>query len=115
MIERGGRRDIFLGTRECQGYVTPCEFLSGDSFYDDYGDIAFGFMFHGVDYPDETRKNELGVRYWNCEMKNGVIRFPVPNDSIIKRRKVRDNVEMKEFDLKDRNILSVTEEEGVEE
>ena len=26
MIERGGRRDIFLGTRECQGYVEPCRF-----------------------------------------------------------------------------------------
>ena len=24
MIEKGGRRDIFLGTRECQGYVEPC-------------------------------------------------------------------------------------------
>lgn len=23
MLERGGRRDIFLGTRECQGYVEP--------------------------------------------------------------------------------------------
>ena len=29
MIERGGRRDIFLGTRECQGYVTPCHFGDG--------------------------------------------------------------------------------------
>ena len=28
MIERGGRRDIFLGTRECQGYVEPCRFVS---------------------------------------------------------------------------------------
>ena len=24
MIEYGGRRDIFLGTRECQAYVVPC-------------------------------------------------------------------------------------------
>ncbi len=23
MVEKGGRRDIFLGTRECQGYVEP--------------------------------------------------------------------------------------------
>ena len=29
MLERGGRRDIFLGTRECQGYIEPCEFGSG--------------------------------------------------------------------------------------
>ena len=34
MIEKGGRRDIFLGTRECQGYVEPCEFGSGTGAYD---------------------------------------------------------------------------------
>lgn len=26
MIEKGGRRDVFLGTRECQAYVEPCDF-----------------------------------------------------------------------------------------
>ena len=26
MVERGGRQDIFLGTRDCQGYVQACEF-----------------------------------------------------------------------------------------
>jgi CRISPR-associated protein Cas5d len=26
MVERGGRQDIFLGTRDCQGYVEPCRF-----------------------------------------------------------------------------------------
>ncbi|MGA2226190.1 MAG: type I-C CRISPR-associated protein Cas5c, partial [Syntrophobacteraceae bacterium] len=26
MIEKGGRQDIFLGARECQGYVEPCGF-----------------------------------------------------------------------------------------
>jgi CRISPR-associated protein Cas5 subtype I-C len=25
MLERGGRQDIFLGTRDCQGYVEPCK------------------------------------------------------------------------------------------
>ena len=28
MLDRGGRQDIFLGTRDCQGYVEPCEFGS---------------------------------------------------------------------------------------
>lgn len=28
MIKCGGRRDVFLGTRECQAYVQPCEFGS---------------------------------------------------------------------------------------
>ena len=29
MVKSGGRRDIFLGTRECQAFVEPCEFGSG--------------------------------------------------------------------------------------
>ena len=31
MVERGGRRDIFLGTRECQAFVEPCVFGEGES------------------------------------------------------------------------------------
>ncbi len=54
MIERGGRRDVFLGTRECQGYVEPCKF-GEKGFYDDYGEMSFGLMFHGFDYPDEGK------------------------------------------------------------
>ena len=37
MLERGGRQDIFLGTRDCQGYVEPCEFGSGVGQYDKSG------------------------------------------------------------------------------
>lgn len=29
MIIKGGRRDIFLGCRECQAYVEPCNFGEG--------------------------------------------------------------------------------------
>ena len=54
-LNAGGRRDIFLGTRECQGYVEPCEFGSGKGFYDDYpGEINLGTMFHSFRYPSET-------------------------------------------------------------
>ena len=35
MIRKGGRRDIFLGSRECQGYVEPCVFEEGTGAYDD--------------------------------------------------------------------------------
>jgi CRISPR-associated protein Cas5d len=89
-IERGGRRDVFLGTRECQAYVEPCEFGSGEGFYDDYGEIDFGVMFHGFDYPDETGKNELWVRLWCQKMHNGVIVFPKPQSGELLRRKVRE-------------------------
>lgn len=34
MVKRGGRRDIFLGTRECQAFEEPCTFGEGESFYD---------------------------------------------------------------------------------
>ncbi|MBS3950752.1 MAG: type I-C CRISPR-associated protein Cas5, partial [Peptococcaceae bacterium] len=81
MIERGGRRDIFLGTRECQGYVEPCVFGEGKGFYDGCGKLNFGVMVHGFDYPDETGKDEMSVRLWkSARLENGYIRFPAPND-----------------------------------
>ena len=54
MLERGGRRDIFLGTRECQGYVAPCTFGEGEGAYDQVPELAFGLMYHGFTYPDEA-------------------------------------------------------------
>ncbi len=79
MIERGGRRDVFLGTRECQGYVDACDFGEGAGFYDNYGEMNFGLMVHGFDYPDETGKDELAVRLWrNPVMKDGRITYPLP-------------------------------------
>lgn len=78
MLERGGRQDIFLGTRDCQGYVEPCEFNSEESHFDGAGELAFGLMFHGFNYPDETGINELHARFWRQTMVNGVIRFDRP-------------------------------------
>jgi len=78
MIERGGRRDIFLGTRECQGYVEPCRFGEGKGLYDDYGELSFGLMFHGFDYPDEYGKSEFHSRFWQAKMIDGVVEFPRP-------------------------------------
>ena len=77
-VIKGGRRDIFLGTRECQGYVEECVFDEGESIYDDYGELHFGVQFHGYDYPDETGKEELVVRLWEARMENGGIEFPKP-------------------------------------
>ena len=67
MIEKGGRRDIFLGARECQGYVEPCRFGEGTSEYDDYGEIAFDLMFHGFDYPDEKEKDKFSCTFLASE------------------------------------------------
>lgn len=80
MLERGGRRDIYLGTRECQAYVEPCVYGEGDGFYDGRGEMDLGVMPHSFAYPDETGKDELGVRLWQAKMVNGEIHFPKPED-----------------------------------
>lgn len=78
MVQRGGRRDIFLGTRECQGYVEPCVFGENPGYYDDMDEIPLGTMVHGIDYPDETTDGSFGVRLWQPVMKKGIITFPRP-------------------------------------
>lgn len=79
-VKRGGRRDIFLGTRECQGYVEECTFGEGTGAYDNYGELNFGPMFHGFTYPDENEAKELQARLWAPTMKNGVIAYARPED-----------------------------------
>ena len=85
MIDKGGRRDIFLGARECQAYVEPCKLGEGKSDYDDYGEIAFDLMFHGFDYPDELGKNELHARFWRPKMVDGKIDFIRPDACTIRK------------------------------
>ncbi|GCB02152.1 CRISPR-associated protein [Sulfuriferula multivorans] len=89
MLERGGRQDIFLGTRDCQGYAEPCEFGSDDGDYDGAGELAYSLMFHGFDYPDETGVKELHARFWRPTMTDGHIRFIRPEDCTI-HKFVRD-------------------------
>lgn len=107
-LEKGGRQDIFLGTRDCQGYVEPCAFGVGESVYDDLDELGFGLMFHGFDYPDETGTQELHSRFWRAEMKNGVITFPRP-EACESRRFVRE-MSIKAFGLGN-NLLDVETEE----
>jgi len=95
MLERGGRRDIFLGTRECQGYAEPCAFMEGQGAYDDLDELSYGPMVHGLTYPDEARKPDehgcLIVRFWQPSMKHGVITFIRPEEC----RMIRKVNEMK--------------------
>jgi CRISPR-associated protein Cas5d len=107
-LEKGGRQDIFLGTRDCQGYVEPCVFGEGIGAYDSVDELGFGLMFHGFDYPDETGKNELQARFWRAEMKKGVIEFPRPD--VCEHRKLVRAMEPKNFQL-DKNLLPVDLEE----
>lgn len=85
MIARGGRRDVFLGTRECQAYVEPCKFGDGTGYYDNYGKLDFDLMFHGFDYPDELGTEEFHSRFWRPTMVDGVIRFIPPEECSIRK------------------------------
>lgn len=105
-LEKGGRRDIFLGTRECQGYVEPCKFGEGEGDYDDYPEFPFGVMFHGFTYPDEAEreeeKNKLTARFWHPLMENGLLVFPRPEECTIRR--ILLDAKPKEFNLEKGNI-----------
>lgn len=89
MIRKGGRRDVFLGTRECQGYVEPCVFGEGDGFYDQIPRLDFGVMYHGITYADEAYSKEteghMTINLWHPVMKHGIIEFPKPRDCKIHR------------------------------
>lgn len=99
MIRKGGRRDIFLGTRECQGYVEPCVFGEGEGAYDDLPELGFGLMYHGLTYADEAydeaTKNKMTANFWYPVMKNGVITFLQPEECPL-HKPLRD-MEMKPF------------------
>lgn len=116
MIERGGRRDIFLGTRECQGYVKPCVFNEGAGFYDskEFSELSFGTMYHGITYPDEAyseeTKGKMTVRLFQATMKQrGIIIFPPPWECI--QRPVRE-MNMKIFGEKENNFSTIAKEGG---
>ncbi len=104
-LKLGGRRDIFLGTRECQGYVEPCEFGEGEGYYDNVDEIYFGTMLHGLNYPDETGEDQLEVRLWNPVMRKGIIKFPRPEDC--QNVRVIKAVSKKHFDKQ--NVESVND------
>lgn len=114
MLERGGRRDIFLGTRECQAFVEPCEFGSGAGYYDDMEkDIDFGFSYHGITYAEEAVLSEdqgkMTVRFWEhpTMTRGGYIVYPRPEECTIKRHirkmqpKIFENIEKEEHEKRE--------------
>lgn len=107
MLDRGGRQDVFLGTRDCQGYVEPCEFGSGVGHYDGAGELAYGLMFHGFDYPDESGENKLEARFWRPTMFDGVIHFVRPEECV--SRKFIREMQPKRFE-RGRNLSGVEAE-----
>lgn len=106
-LELGGRQDIFLGTRDCQGYVEPCVLGSGPGELDGAGVLGFGLTFHGFDYPDETGCAKLHARFWRPTLVDGVIRFARPEDC--RERKGLRTMVVKPFGVA-KNLLPVADE-----
>ena len=111
MIRKGGRRDVFLGTRECQGYVEPCKFGSGKGAYDDLPELGFGLMYHGITYADEAYSEEtrqkMTARFWWPVMKKGIIAFPRPEDC--PGQKALRDMEIKPFGMALENFSGLLE------
>lgn len=98
-LEAGGRRDIFLGARECQGYVESCIWGEGKGYYDETS-ISLGIMYHGINYTGEN--NHMETRLWNAYMDKGVLKFPRPEEcSIIKQGPVLTQKQFALSDIKD--------------
>lgn len=111
MIDKGGRRDIFLGTRECQGYVEPCVFGEEAGAYDGVPEWGMGLMYHGITYPDEAYSEKtagkMTANFWYPVMKRGVITFPRPEDC--PAHKPLREMDMKIFDQKLDNFSGLRE------
>ncbi|MFV0362627.1 MAG: type I-C CRISPR-associated protein Cas5c [Suipraeoptans sp.] len=109
MIKSGGRRDVFLGTRECQAYVEPCVYGEENGYYDEYGEVSYGLTYHGITYADEAindaDKGQMTVRFWKPVMRNGIIEYIRPENCIdIKHIKKMD---IKVFD--ENNFIGLNE------
>lgn len=114
MLERGGRQDIFLGTRDCQGYVEPCGFGEGEGAYDKDKEIGYGLMFHGFDYPDETGGGTLRTRFWYPVLKEGVLAFERPENCRPELCKEVREMQAKEFGFERvKPVTAEAEELGV--
>ncbi len=120
-MQKGGRRDVFLGTRECVGYIERLrekEYENAKSYYEGER-ISLGIMFHSFIYPDEAydenTENVLTANFCPIVMTDGIIQFIEPKDCSIKHN--LGNYSIKKFDknnlISAEELLNIYEEEGV--
>lgn len=111
MIRKGGRRDVFLGARECQGYVEPCVFGEGDSAYDSLPELSFGLMYHGITYADEAysedTQGKMTANFWYPVMRKGVVEFQRPENCPLHKQLGR--MKMKTFGDTEDNFSGLKE------
>lgn len=99
-LEAGGRRDVFLGLRECTAIVEPIDTKFDDlkpqtkfdavvaeqyTAWKETGQIgltmAIGIMFHGWKWAPEKKDGTDIPIYFNAMVNNGVLEYPHPDDS----------------------------------
>lgn len=75
-IRRGGRRDVFLGTRECTAtaeYLTKEEYEAAESKYKDQI-LTMGIMFQEFGYPTDASE-PLKSYFTQTVLKHGVLTY----------------------------------------
>ncbi len=110
-LDKGGRRDIFLGARECLGFIERLsreDYENKEGFYEGEN-ISMGIMFHSFNYPTEVSTgeyNHLESNFAQTIMENGTITFIRPEECTIK------NIlgEYRGKFIKSENIKTVDEE-----
>ena len=83
-LKKGGRRDVFLGTRECVGLIEEIsedDFFYKNSYYDEQL-LNMGIMFQEFEYPQKPG-GKLKSYYANTEMKEGYITYSNNKDDFI--------------------------------
>lgn len=101
-LKRGGRRDIFLGTRECVAYVDYLPKYQYEQAKTAYAgeQRSFGIQFHSFMYPDESSEQKQGEAplssyFGPVVMQDGCIVFGRPEECPI--RHTLGNYQIKKF------------------
>ena len=97
-IEKGGRQDVFLGTRDCQAFVEPCRYNSGVGAYDEDNTLEEYEMYHSITYADEAydtkTKGRITKNFWTPVIEYGKIKFCKPSKC---RHEYLHETEIKKF------------------
>ncbi len=117
-LKKGGRKDIFLGVRECVGYIKDISKEEYDALLGEYYGMAmnFGLMFHSFNYPTEVATDSysnLQSNFNEVFMKNGVIDCCRPSECLITMNLSKyggKKLEVDEFKNIDKEYAEVSEE-----
>lgn len=96
-LKQGGRKNIFLGTTDCNiAYVEPLPNYGEKESYYSGVDIDFHNMFHSFDYPTKSNPEQFNINFSEVTMNDGKIVFI--KKELCKKRKI-ENVKLHENNL----------------